>query len=54
VNYHITQNSGGENFGELVISKFWRGKLWRMLGTCIIGRKNFGKLSFVNQIKADI
>jgi len=29
----------GKNFGELVISKFWRGKLWRMLDACIIGRR---------------
>jgi len=28
-----------KNFGELVILKFWRGKLWRMLDTYIIGRR---------------
>jgi len=27
----------GKNFGgELVISKFWRGKLWQMLDICIM------------------
>jgi len=26
----------GKNYGELVISKFWQGKLWRMLDTCIM------------------
>jgi len=57
--YLIVQILAGKNFGELVISKFWRGKLWRMLETCIIGRRktlaNEDELSFVKQIqKADI
>jgi len=26
----------GKNFGELVISKFWQGKLWQMLNTYIM------------------
>jgi len=25
-----------KTFGELVISKFWQGKLWQMLDTCIM------------------
>jgi len=37
--YHIVQNSGGKNFGELAISTFWQGKLWQMVDTCIIGRR---------------
>jgi len=45
----------GKNFGELVISKFWRGKLWQMLDTCIWQEENIGKSedesSFVNLLK---
>jgi len=26
----------GKNFGKLVISKFWQGKPWQMLNTCIM------------------
>jgi len=37
--YHIVQNSGRKTFGEFMISKFWQGKLWQMLDTCIIGRR---------------
>jgi len=53
--YHIVQNSGGENFGELVISKFWQGKLWRMLTPVLLAEEKLGesegKLSFVNSLK---
>jgi len=45
----------GKNFGELVISKFWPGKLWRMLDTCIWQEDNIGdsegESSFFNLLK---
>ena len=28
--YRIVQNGGGGIFGELVTSRSWRGKLWRI------------------------
>jgi len=41
----------GKNFGKLLILKFWQGKLWQMLDTCITAGGNFGKSSFVNLLK---
>jgi len=32
----------GKNFGKLVISKFWQGKLWRMLDTFIMAGGKLG------------
>ena len=28
--YHIVQNSGRGNFGKLIISESWQGKLWQI------------------------
>jgi len=47
----------GENFGELVISKFWQGKLWQMLNTCIIGRRKTSanlRVNYLSLAKADV
>ena len=28
--YRTAQNGGRENFGESIVSEFWRGKRWRI------------------------
>jgi len=45
-NYCIAQNLVDKNFGELVISKFWWGKLWQIWGRiifCLLTRTVFAQ-----------
>jgi len=44
--YRIVQNSDWEKLGQLVISNFWQGKLWRMLNTCIMAGGKIWQIIF--------